>query len=55
MLPCQELPGNKFDVPNNSPVVLKRDEGKETAGLKEVIESSTRVPWIDSVHAFNMQ
>lgn len=41
---CQEYLGNKFDVPRNSPMDLKRDEGKETAGLKAVTESSTLVP-----------
>lgn len=39
--PCQEMLRNKIDIPSNSLMVLKRDGGKETAGLKAVIESST--------------
>lgn len=40
VIPCQELLRNKIDIPSNSPMVLKRDGEKETAGLKVVIESS---------------
>lgn len=40
VIPCQEMLRNKIDIPSNSPMVLKRDGGQETAGLKAVIESS---------------
>lgn len=38
--PCQEMLKHKIDIPSNSSMVLKRDGGQETAGLKAIIESS---------------